>query len=152
MEIFELLLIVLGLFAVLVISINLITKVAVYYRTRFGFSIWSGVLILFVALSLFALIENDSSNKHVLLSFLSIALVVLCLVQDIRLSGVSYGLLGFVFQIAMTLVALFLLILLLACFLGRIITRQTRKMSNSLFGVTEEIRYAIILFPVFVRI
>ena len=152
MEIIELLLIILGLGAVIVLSIKLITRIAVFYRTIYGFSIWSGVLFLIISIALLALIESDSSNNHILLSTIAGAIILFTLVQDIRLSGVVYGSLGFVFQIVMTFVIFFLFIIMLACFLGRIVTRQTRRVDNTLLGVGEEIRYAIILLPVFIQV
>ena len=152
MEIIELLLIILGLGAVIVLSIKLITRMALFYRTMYGFSIWSGVLFLIISMALLALNEGDSSNNHILLSAIAGAIVLFTLVQDIRLSGVVYGILGFVFQIVMTFVFFFLFIIMLACFLGRIVTRQTRRIDNSLLGITEEIRYAIILLPVFIQV
>ena len=133
-------------------SIKTITKIALFYRTTYGFSIWSGVLFLIVSIAMTALIEGDSSNDYILLTVISGAIVLFTLVQDIRLSGFIYGFLGFVFQIVMTFVIFFLLIIILACFIGRIVTRQTRRLDNSLFGVGKEIRYAIILLPDFIRV
>lgn len=152
MEIIGLLLIILVFGAVIALSIKLIMRIALFYRTMYGFSIWSGVLFLIAAIAIFALNEEDSSNNHILLSVIACAIALFTLVQDIRLSGVMYGSLGFIFQIVMTFVIFFLLIIILACFIGRIVTMQARRLDNSLFGVGEEIRYAIILLPVFIRV
>lgn len=49
MEIIELLLIIVGCLALVVAIATAIIKVSSFYRTQFGFSVWSGVLLLFLA-------------------------------------------------------------------------------------------------------
>lgn len=62
---------------------------------------------------------------------------------------VNYGCLGMLFQGVMTLLLFFVAIIAIAGFLARATTRGTNKMSGICSGVSQEIRYAIILLPVF---
>lgn len=153
MAIVELLLILFGLIAVFVLAITAINKVSVYYRTQFGFSVWSGVLFLLISfLILLSVASSGSDNGNTFFAIISAALGIFTLVQDIRLSDPMYGILAFLFQIVMTLFVFVLFIILIAQALARIASRSARSISNSLSGTTQEIRYAFVLLPVFIRI
>lgn len=152
MEIVELALILLGFIALLVLSITTISKISVFYRNHFNFSIWSGILLMSVALVSLVIIGSDNTSKHPLVLVFVFLTYLLSLVQDIRLSGFTYGILGFIFQVIMTFAMFSLLIIVLACWLGRVITRSTRRLTTPLWGVANEIRYATILLPIFIKL
>jgi len=153
MEIIVLLLIVLGIVAGLIASISIITNISKYYRTRFGFSVWSGVLILFLAciLLLFSTYSN-SANNRAMLAVISSILCLFTFFRDVRLSGGTYGFLGFLFQAVMTFLMFFVIILILAGILARAIARSARQLTGTYYNTLQEVHYAIILFPVFIRI
>lgn len=101
-------------------AIATIAKVTAFYKQRFSFSIWSGVLLFVLALSLSAIaIATDigTQGQFILLT-LSAFLVLLTGYNDIRLAGGGWGVavlclqllfsLGFILVVA---VALFIFVL-----------------------------------------
>lgn len=66
------------------------------------------------------------------------------------LGGMGIWLLGILFQGVMTFLLFFVVIIAIAGFLARATTRGANRMLGIFTGVSQEIRYAIILFPVFI--
>lgn len=148
----ELLIILLCLFAGFIASVSIITKISIHYRTHYGFSIWSGVIILLVAFVIL-LMCNFQSNEGSIFSFvLSGGLCLFTLAQDIRLCGWLYGMLGMAFQIIMTMLIFVFVLIIIARIIARMIFRRTRSSPTSFYNAAQELQYAIILFPVFIRI
>lgn len=150
MEIIELLLVVVVCLALVVAIAAAVIKVSSFYRTQFGFSVWSGVLLLFLAFVLMLIYYGDEEPQSILLPIFSAGLCVFTIVRNIYLAGWGYGCLGMLFQGVMTLLLFFVAIIAIAGFLARATTRGTNKMSGICSGVSQEIRYAIILLPVFI--
>ena len=71
MEIIELLLIIVGCLALVVVIATAIIKVSSFYRTQFGFSVWSGVLLLFLAFVLMLIYYGGEKPQSILLPILS---------------------------------------------------------------------------------
>lgn len=78
---------------VAVAAIAAIAKATVFYKQRFGFSLWSGVLLFVVALSLsvIALTTSIGTKGQFILLTLSAFLVLLTGYNDIRLAGGGWG-------------------------------------------------------------
>lgn len=150
MEIIELLLIIVGCLALVVAIATAIIKVSSFYRTQFGFSVWSGVLLLFLAFVLMLIYYGGEKPQSILLPILSAGLCAFTIVRNICLTGWGYGCLGMLFQGVMTLLLFFVVIIAIAGLLARATTRGTNRMSGICSGVSQEIRYAIILLPVFI--
>ena len=144
MEIIELLLIIVGCLALVVAIATAIIKVSSFYRTQFGFSVWAGVLLLFL------IYYGGEKPQSILLPILSAGLCAFTIVRNICLAGWGYGCLGMLFQGVMTLLLFFVVIIAIAGLLARATTRGTNRMSGICSGVSQEIRYAIILLPVFI--
>lgn len=66
MEIIELLLIIVGCLALVVAIATAIIKVSSFYRTQFGFSVWSGVLLLFLAFVLMLIYYGGEKPQSIL--------------------------------------------------------------------------------------
>ena len=137
MEIIELLLIIVGCLALVVVIATAIIKVSSFYRTQFGF-----VLML--------IYYGGEKPQSILLPILSAGLYAFTIVRNICLAGWGYGCLGMLFQGVMTLLLFFVVIIAIAGLLARATTRGTNRMSGICSGVSQEIRYAIILLPVFI--
>ena len=146
MEIAELLLIIAGCLALVAAIAAAIIKVSSFYRTQFGFSVWSGVLLLFLAFVLMLIYYGGEKPQSILLPILSAGLCAFTIVRNICLAGWGYGCLGMLFQGVMTLLLFFVVIIAIAGLLAR----GTNRMSGICSGVSQEIRYAIILLPVFI--
>lgn len=150
MEIAELLLIIVGCLALVAAIVAAIIKVSSFYRTQFGFSVWSGVLLMFLAFILILIYSASENPQSILLPILSAGLCAFTIVRNICLAGWGYGCLGMLFQVVMTLLLFFVVIIAIAGLLARATTRGTNRMSGICSGVSQEIRYAIILLPVFI--
>ena len=110
----ELLLIILGLMAALVASVSIITNISLFYRIPFGFSIWSAVLILFLAFILILMSTSSNVSGNSAFTVLSAIICVFTIIQDVRLAGFAYGILGFLFQSVMTLLLFLIVIFIIA--------------------------------------
>lgn len=102
MELAELLLIILGLLFIIFISIATIVRISSFYRNKYGFSVWSGVIVLLPVLILSAT-AYGSDIVNTMLVIAGVILIGYAIVQDIRLAGPFYGTLAFLFQVLMTL-------------------------------------------------
>lgn len=150
MEIVELLLIIVGCLALVVAIAAAIIKVSSFYRTQFGFSVWSGVLLMFLAFILILIYSASENPQNIILPVISAGLCILTFARNTYLAGWGYGFLGMLFQSIMTLLLLFVGIIAIAGALARATTRGTNRISGLCSGVTQEIHYAIILLPVFI--
>ena len=88
------LLIVVGCLALVVAIATAIIKVSSFYRTQFGFSVWSGVLLLFLAMVLMLIYYGGEKPQSILLPILSAGLCAFTIVRNICLVGWGYGDLG----------------------------------------------------------
>ena len=150
MEIVELLLIIAGCLALVVAIAAAIIKVSSFYRTQFGFSVWSGTLLLFLAFILILIYSGSESPQNVIMPVLAVGICVLTFARNIYLAGWGYGFLGILFQGIMTLLLFFIVIIAIAGALARATTRGTSRISGLCSGESEEIHYAIILLPIFI--
>ena len=151
MEVINYLLILAALVAVVAFTITAITKVSAFYRGQYGFSIWSGVLLLICALVLVVLSDSADVAGNYFCSISACLINLYTLIRDVRLSGLKYGILGYLFQIITTLFLFIILLMDIAIMIGKRIVRGTRRMTTTLGDTTLEIRYAIVLFPIFIR-
>lgn len=82
MEIIELTLAIVGCLILVVAVSAAIIKISSFYRTQFGFSVWSGVLLLFLAFILMLAYYGNKKPQSILLPILSAGLCILYI--DIR--------------------------------------------------------------------
>ena len=112
-----------------------IVKVSAFYRQRFGFSLWSGVLLFVVAVSILLIAETAPikvQTQYVLMGILAI-LVILTGLNDVRLAGYAWGALAFCLQIVLSLCFVILVLVALHCWSGvRIKVRQHLLRNNVL--------------------
>lgn len=96
MELLTLAAIIAGIIAVIIGLIVVIKKISAFYKQRFQFSIWSGVLLLVVALALLLISSADGTTQQTVYVMLVIAAILALLtihlsfaaVQDRQLQGV----------------------------------------------------------------
>jgi len=139
---------VLGVFA----TISIIIKISTFYRLRYRFSIWSGVFFLLIVIVFLLLGAYSTGISSNILVISSATLCIFTIIQDIRLSNTTHGLLGFCFQVVLVLLLLFILLMMLVHGIANIVVHKTRSLTKPNVGIVQEMRYAIILFPVFIRI
>ena len=91
MELFTLAAIVAGILAAMIGLIIIIKKISAFYKLRFQFSIWSGVLLLVVALSLLLVSASEGATHQTMYILTAIAaiLAILTIYNDIRLAGIN---------------------------------------------------------------
>lgn len=91
MEIIDLFLVIAGCLALIVAIAAAIIKVSSFYRTQFGFSVWTGVLLLFLAFVFMLTYYGGEKPQSILLPILSAGLCILTIVRNIYLAGWGYG-------------------------------------------------------------
>lgn len=103
---------------------------------RFQFSIWSGVLLLVVALALLLISSADGTTQQTVYVMLVIAaiLALLTIYNDIRLAGVAWGGLAVLLQIIFALSFVFLIIFALIGFVMKKLFNIHSSLLASIFG------------------
>lgn len=150
MDLLRLILIVAAIITAVIALVAVIKKITEYYKRKYGFSVWSGVLFLEFALILagFDVVEYDAGNA--VLWGICILLLCFTLIQDIRLAK-AMGLLAFIFQFIMS--AAFLLIIAIAVvgYILKLITKRTNAILDVVTGTTKEFRDGIMSLADFLR-
>lgn len=131
-------------------TIAALAKVTAFYKRRFGFSVWSGVLLFVLALSLsvIAIATNLGTQVQFILLTLSAFLVLLTGYNDIRLAGGGWGV------VALCLQTLFSLgfILVVAVALISFVLKRVFKIHSSLFGNGINIKTELLFLIFFLHI
>ena len=111
MELLTLAAIIAGIVAAIIGLIVVIKKVSAFYKLRFQFSIWSGVLLFVVAFALLPISASEGITRQAayILLAVSVLLAILTIYNDLRLAGVVWGLLAVILQIAFSLCFVFLI-------------------------------------------
>ena len=141
MELLTLAAIIAGIIAVIIGLIVVIKKISAFYKQRFQFSIWSGVLLLVVALALLLISSADGTTQQTVYVMLVIAaiLALLTIYNDIRLAGVAWGGLAVLLQIIFALSFVFLIIFALIGF----VMKKLFNIHSSLLTFLHSMRYLI---------
>lgn len=90
-----------GIVAIIAI-ITIIRRISAFYRQRYNFSIWSGVLLLTFAVIAAAFgYTYYNANIPFYISLICIGLIILTGWLDIRLAGFGMGLLALIIQLVL---------------------------------------------------
>lgn len=136
MELLTLSAIIAGVIAAIIGVIVIVRKISVFYKQRFQFSIWSGVLLFVLALSIIVIIGTASVSELTMYVLLAIAalLAILTIYNDIRLAGLGWGTLAVTLQILFSLCFVFLILFALISYVMKKIFNIHSSLLNSIFG------------------
>lgn len=111
MELLTLAAIIAGIIAAIIGLIVVTKKISAFYKQRFNFSIWSGVLLLVGALALLLASTSDGVSRQAMyiMTGISVILAILTIYNDIRLAGFAWGSLAVILQIVFSLSFIFLI-------------------------------------------
>lgn len=117
-------------------AIAAIAKVTAFYKQRFSFSIWSGVLLFVLALSLsvIAIATDIGTQGQFILLTLSAFLVLLTGYNDIRLAGGGWGVVALCLQMLFSLGFILVVAVALIMFVLKKLFRIHSKLLASIFG------------------
>ena len=130
MDLTELILLLLGTIVAALLLAYVIIKISSYYKHRYGFSVWGGMLLLTMAFLLVTYDVYHFGGENVPMLLIAAAALLLTAVQDIRLAGFGMGLLALLFQLAMAVGFLGVAVL----FIIRYFVKSLRKGDDYLFG------------------
>lgn len=105
MELLTLAVTIAGIIAAIIGLIVVVKKISAFYRARFQFSIWSGVLLLLIAFALLVISETSEiaqSTAYIMLAATA-AIAIITIYNDIRLAGFWWGILALFLQILFSL-------------------------------------------------
>ncbi len=136
MELLTLAAIIAGIIAAIIGLIVIIKKISAFYKQRFNFSIWSGVLLLVGALALLLASTSDGVSRQTMyiMTGMSAFLAILTIYNDIRLAGFAWGSLAVILQIAFSLSFVFLIIFALIGFVMKKLFNLHSSLLSSIFG------------------
>lgn len=150
MDLLRLILIVAAIITAVITLIAVIKKITAYYKRKYGFSIWSGVLFLEMALIFagFDVVEYNAGS--IVLWVICILLLCFTLIQDIRLAK-AMGVPAFAFQIIMSATFLVIIAIAVVGYIWKVITKRTNAILNIVTGTTKEFRDGIMSLADFLR-
>lgn len=148
MELITLAAIVAGIIATIIGLIVVIRKISAFYKLRFQFSIWSGVLLFVVVFSLLSISISESVTQRTAYILLAAAVLValLTIYNDIRLAGVMWGLLTIALQIIFSLCFVFFIFFALMGFVMKKLFNIHSSLLTSVFsglGVKGELLFLL---------
>ena len=93
MELLTLAAIIAGIIAAIIGLIVVMKKVSAFYKLRFQFSIWSGVLLFVVAFAMLLISASEGVTRQTAYILLAVAALfaILAIYNDIRLAGLAWG-------------------------------------------------------------
>lgn len=136
MELLTLAAIIAGIIAAIIGLIVVIKKISTFYKLRFNFSIWSGVLLLVGALALLLVSTSDgvSPRAMYIMTGISAILTILTIYNDIRLAGFAWGSLSVILQIVFALSFVFLIFFALIGVVMKKLFNIHSSLLTSIFG------------------
>ena len=136
MELLTLAAIIAGIIAAIIGLILIIKRISAFYKQRFQFSIWSGVLLLVIALALLLISSSDGITQQTMYVMMAIVaiLAIFTIYNDIRLAGFAWGSLAVLLQIIFSLSFVFLIFFALIGFVMKKIFNVHSSLLNSIFG------------------
>lgn len=136
MELLTLAAIIAGIIAAIIGLIVVIKKISAFYKQRFNFSIWSGVLLLVGALALLLASTSDGVSRQAMyiMTGISAILAILTIYNDIRLAGFAWGSLAVILQIIFSLSFIFLIFFALVGFVMKKLFNIHSSLLTSIFG------------------
>ncbi len=147
-----------AIIAILIVGIiaaaTAIVKVSAFYKQKFSFSLWSGVLLLVVAVSLLLIAETapiEAQTRYVLMG-ISAILVILTGFNDVRLAGYAWGALAFCLQIVLSLCFVVLIFIALIGFVLKRVFKLQGSLLNSFFGTHASLKAELLLLAYFLHL
>lgn len=125
-----------GIIAAIIGLIVVIQKVSAFYKLRFQFSIWSGVLLFVVAFAMLLISASEGVTRQTAYILLAVAALfaILTIYNDIRLAGLAWGVLAIVLQIVFSLCFVFLIFFALMGFVMKKLFNIHSSLLTSIFG------------------
>ena len=136
MELLTLAAIIAGIIAAIIGLIVVTKKISAFYKQRFNFSIWSGVLLLVGAFALLLASTSDGVSRQAMyiMTGISVILAILTIYNDIRLAGFAWGSLAVILQIVFSLSFIFLIFFALVGFVMKKLFNIHSSLLTSIFG------------------
>lgn len=119
-----------GIIATIIGLIVVVKKISAFYKTRFQFSIWSGVLLFLIALALLIISESSEiaqSTAYIILVVTAV-IAIITIYNDIRLAGFWWGILAIFLQILFSLC----FVIFIFCALVGLVMKKVFNIRNSL--------------------
>ncbi len=137
MELLTLAVIVIVMIAIVAGTITVLKNVSNFYRERFRFSIWSGVFLFALALSLVILAGSSSTQgtSTYIVGIISAIIVAITIYNDIRLAGFGWGTLAVCLQILLSFCLLFIVIFTVIAYIVRRIFNVRESRFSPVWGV-----------------
>lgn len=135
-------------------AIAAIAKVTAFFKQRFSFSIWSGVLLFVLALSLsvIAIATDIGTQGQFILLTLSAFLVLLTGYNDIRLAGGGWGVVALCLQMLFSLGFILVVAVALVMFVLKKIFKMHSTLFSSIFGNEFNIKSELLLLALFLHL
>lgn len=151
MEMLELVLIIAGLAAFLIGVVVVVKRCAQFFRQKYGFSVWSGVLLVVLGIVLIGYDIAHYSGENYILFIVGGLLFALTIVQDIRFAK-WMGITAFLFQGFLAIVFIFLVVLAVLSYILKAFTKRNNAVLDYITGTTRDFREGIMLLPAFLRV
>ena len=128
---------ILGMVALILVMATVVRRISAFYRSRYNFSIWSGVIVIVLSYALSGYCYARYEKISLPIIAVSIVLLLITGILNIRLAGVGLGLLAFFVEAVLAvffalIVFLALLLWIVRLFRGRGNNSRERRTSGRL--------------------
>ena len=127
MELIEVIIIITAVVAASIGVIYIITRIASYYKRHFGFSIFSGVILVILSIALLYFSTTRQTSSSLFLRVVSVGLAVFTLVRDIQLAKFSYGICAFFIQIILAVLSFVIVAFVFAALIIKKLTNNHNR-------------------------
>ena len=115
----------------------LIAKIAGFYKRRFGFSIFSGVITMILAFS-FLYFSAARSTASIPYSIIALVLTLFTIIRDIQLAKVWYGILAFLIHCSFAILSFVIVAFVLAVIIAKKLTNSHSRLYRKI--ITPSVR------------
>lgn len=134
MELMEVIVIITAIIAASIGAIYIIAKIANFYKLRFGFSIFSGVILMILSITLLYFSAKKQTSSSLFLQVASGCLAVFTLVRDIQLAKFAYGIIAFLIHFVLAVFSFVIVAFVFAAYIIKKLTNNHNRLYSRIMN------------------
>ena len=127
MELVEVIVMITAVIAAAIGVIYIITRITSFYKQRFGFSIFSGVILMVLSISLLYFSTTKQTSASIFLRVVSACLAIFTFVRDVQLARFVYGICAFIIHVVLAVLSFVIVAFVFAALIIRKLTNSHNK-------------------------
>ena len=134
MELMEVIVIITAIIAASIGVIYIIARIASFYKQRFGFSIFSGIILMILSFALLYFSATKHTSSSLFLQIASAGIAVFTLVRDVQLAKFAYGICAFFIHVVLAVLSFIIVAFLLAAIIIKRLTNNHSRLYSRIMS------------------